>query len=116
MHISKRIKKFRINQGLTQEEFGQLFGVSKAVVNNWEHMRNYPNKTNLKKIADYMGTTPDDLTLNLLDYEVWLDYGEGQTKKLIGSFRYKGAARLFIEFMKERNALEHVKSVEIKEV
>lgn len=115
MYFNQRIKKIRANQGMTQEEFGKLFGVSKAVVNNWEHMRNYPNKANLKKIADYMGVTPNDLVYNDFDYEVWANYGEGQTKKLYAVFRRKREAELYIEFLKERN-LPKIGKLEIKEL
>lgn len=115
MYFSQRIKKFRTNQGMTQEQFGKLFGVSKAVVNNWEHMRNYPNKNNLKKIADYMGLTPTELACNYFDYEVWANYGKGQTKKLYAVFRRKREAELYIEFLKERN-LPRIGKLEIKEI
>ncbi len=115
MNFGKRIKCFRINQGMTQEQFGELFGVSKAVVNNWEHNRNFPNKPNLKRIADYMGTTPDDLVINTFDCEVWMNFGEGELPKLLGAFRYRPEAELFIEFLKEGNYHKYAKDFEIKE-
>ena len=52
MYFNQRIKKVRANQGMTQEQFGKLFGVSKATVYNWEHMMNYPDDKNLKKLAE----------------------------------------------------------------
>lgn len=116
MNFGKRIKHFRINQDLTQEQFGELFGVSKAVVNNWEHNRNRPNKNNLKKIADYTGTTPDDLVFNTFDCEVWINFGEGQLPKLLGAFSYRPEAELFIEFSKEGNYHKYAKDFEIKEI
>ena len=116
MNIGQRIKRFRINQGLTQEQFGELFGVSKAVVNNWEHNRNFPNKPNLKRVADYMGATPDDLVINTFDCEVWINFGEGQLPKLLGAFRYRPEAELFIEFLKEGNYHKYAKDFEIKEI
>ena len=115
MGIGQRIKQFRLNQGMTQEQFGELFGVSKAVVNNWEHNRNYPNKNNLKKIADYMDLTPTELACNYFEYEVWANYGEGQAKGLYAAFRRKREAELYIEFLKERN-LPRIGKLEIKEL
>ena len=115
MNFGKRIKHFRINQGLTQEQFGELFGVSKAVVNNWEHNRNRPNKNNLKKIADYMGTTPDALVINAFDCEVWINFGEGELPKLLGAFRHRHIAELFIEFLKEHNQPK-IGKLELKEL
>lgn len=55
MNVGKRIKQFRISQGMTQEQFGKLFGVSKATVYNWEHMMNYPDDKNLKKTRQLHG-------------------------------------------------------------
>lgn len=115
MYIGQRIKKFRTNQGLTQEEFGKTLGVSKFTIHNREHAKCFPNKTQLKKIADYMGMTPDELIYNDFDYEVWANYGEGQTKKLYAVFRRKREAELYIEFLKERN-LPRIGKLEIKEI
>lgn len=115
MYFYQRIKKIRLNQGMTQEQFGKLFGVSKSTVYNWEHMMNYPDANNLKKIADYMGLTPAELACNYFDYEVWANYGEGQTKKLYAVFSRKREAELYIEFLKERN-LPITGKLEIKEL
>lgn len=115
MYFNQRIKKVRANQGMTQEQFGKLFGVSKATVYNWEHMMNYPDDNNLKKLADFMGLTPDELAYNFFDYEVWADFGKGQNKKLYAVFRRKREAELYIEFLKERN-LPLSGKLEIKEL
>ena len=40
-------------KGMTQEEFGEAFRVSKGVVCNWGKGRNLPNKRNIKKIANF---------------------------------------------------------------
>lgn len=32
MRIGQRIKQFRLNQGMTQEQFGKLFGAGKGLV------------------------------------------------------------------------------------
>lgn len=115
MYFNQRIKKVRVNQGMTQEQFGKLFGVSKATVYNWEHMMNYPDDNNLKKLADFMGLTPDELAYNFFDYEVWVDFGEGQTKKLLALFRSESEAKAYIKFLKERN-LPLSGKLEIKEI
>lgn len=115
MYFNQRIKKVRANQGMTQEQFGKLFGVSKATVYNWEHMMNYPDDNNLKKLADFMGLTPDELAFNYLDYEVWADYGKGQTKKLLALVRSKFEAKAYIKFLKEHD-LPLSGKLEIKEL
>lgn len=115
MYFNQRIKKVRANQGMTQEQFGKLFGVSKATVYNWEHMMNYPDDKNLKKLADFMDLTPDELAYNFFDYEVWVDFGEGQTKKLLALFRSKVEVEAYIKFLKEHN-LPRIGKLEIKEI
>lgn len=59
--LGQKIRSIRINNGLTMEEFGDLFGTSKGTVNNWEKGRNSPNKRNIKKIANLAGIDVDDL-------------------------------------------------------
>lgn len=115
MYFNQRIKKVRANQGMTQEQFGKLFGVSKATVYNWEHMMNYPDDKNLKKLADFMDLTPDELAYNFFDYEVWVDFGEGQTKKLLALVRSKLEAKAYIKFLKEHD-LPLSGKLEIKEI
>lgn len=115
MYFSQRIKKIRANQGLTQEQFGKLLGVSKTTIYEWERGLHYPDNKNLKKLADFMDLTPDELAYNSFDYEVWVDFGEGQTKKLYAVFSRKREAELYIEFLKERN-LPRIGKLEIKEL
>lgn len=55
MVIGERIREIRINLGETMEQFGKRFNTSKGTVNNWEKGRNFPNRENLKKIADLSG-------------------------------------------------------------
>lgn len=115
MYFNQRIKKVRANQGMTQEQFGKLFGVSKATVYNWEHMMITQTTKNLEKLADFMDLTPDELAYSYFDYEVWANYGEGQNKKLYAVFSRKREAELYIEFLKERN-LPRIGKLEIKEI
>ncbi len=115
MYFNRRIRKLRANQGLTQEQFGKLLGVSKTTIYEWEGGLHYPDDKNLKKLADFMGLTPDELAYNFFDYEVWVDFGEGQTKKLLALFRSKSEAKAYIKFLKERN-LPLSGKLEIKEI
>lgn len=59
--IGLKIKTIRVNKGLSMEEFGKLLNTSKGTVNNWEKGRNYPNRENLKFIAELGGLTVDEL-------------------------------------------------------
>ncbi|RLU51233.1 hypothetical protein DIY07_10340 [Streptococcus iniae] len=49
--IGSRIKKIRLEKGMTLEEFGKLFNASKSSVYGWETGRNLPNKDRLKLIS-----------------------------------------------------------------
>lgn len=44
------LKAARINAGLKQEEAGNIIGVSKSVISNWERGISFPDVIQLKKI------------------------------------------------------------------
>lgn len=51
MVIGIKIKKIRLNNKLTQEEFGNMIGVSKTAVCNYELGKKYPCLKNIVKIS-----------------------------------------------------------------
>ena len=116
MNIGQRIKQFRLSQGMTQEQFGKLFGAGKGLVSRWENGLSIPGPKRMKTIANYMGTTPGDLIINTFDCEVWINFGEGQLPKLLGAFKNRHDAELFVEFLKEGNYHKYAKYFEIKEI
>lgn len=59
--VADRIKKIRINKGMTLEEFGKLFGASKSSVLGWETQRSLPNPERLKQIAKIGEISVDEL-------------------------------------------------------
>ena len=115
MYFRQRVRKIRANQGLTQEQFGKMLGVSKTTIYEWERSLHYPDDKNLKKLADFMDLTPDELAYNFFDYEVWVDFGEGQTKKLLALVRSEFEAKAYIKFFKE-HGLPLSGKLEIKEL
>lgn len=56
-----RLKRLRAAVGMTQEELGQIVGVSAAAVGHWETGKNDPPAQMLRRIADYFGVTADFL-------------------------------------------------------
>lgn len=64
-NFGDRIKKIRLENGLTMEEFGKKFNTSKGTVNNWEKGRNKPNKENLKAISELGKISIDELFYGL---------------------------------------------------
>ena len=49
---SLSIKACRANADMTQEQFADAIGVSKATVNNWEKGKTFPRLNELKKISE----------------------------------------------------------------
>ncbi len=61
MEFKDRIRDLRSKSGLSGEEFGKLFGVSRNTVSVWERGRNHPNNDVLLRIADYFNVSLDYL-------------------------------------------------------
>ncbi|MBQ7846935.1 MAG: helix-turn-helix transcriptional regulator [Clostridia bacterium] len=58
--ISEKIKIYRKNHHLTQEEFGTLFGVSPQAISKWEKGDCYPDITLLPDIAELLLCSVND--------------------------------------------------------
>lgn len=61
MEIADKIKKIRTDNSLSQEQFAEMFHVTRQAVSNWEHGRNYPDMNTLGKISDRFGISFDEL-------------------------------------------------------
>lgn len=53
MSIARNIKKIRTSADMTQEEFGEIAGVSAMAVSQWENGRAVPRMGAVQRIADY---------------------------------------------------------------
>lgn len=55
------VRNVRKDKGMTQEEFGQLFEpkATKALVSKWEHGRNVPEPSRLRKLAAMANLNPN---------------------------------------------------------
>jgi len=96
--LEKKIKKARIEAGLTQEELAEVMTVSRAAIAKWESDRGMPDVSNLKAIADVLSVSVD----YLLDEEGTIDLSI--TKKSIDLAKYGDAGKL-----------GRLKKIEIKE-
>ena len=68
MTFGERLKKLRLEKGITQEKLGNIIGVSDRVIGYYEADNRFPkDNTLLNKIADY--------------FDVSLDYLLGRTDK-----------------------------------
>lgn len=55
------LRKLRIKQNLTQEELGELVGVTCRAISHYETGRRFPKKEILCKLAEVLGCYIDDL-------------------------------------------------------
>ena len=61
MNFSERIKKLRLERGLTQDAVSKIIGVKRYSVYTYEKGLNYPEVRNLIMLADYFGVSTDYL-------------------------------------------------------
>jgi transcriptional regulator with XRE-family HTH domain len=57
--IGDRIKQLRLENNLTQEEFGKIFGIVKSTVSMYESNKSTPDDELKKKIAEYFNVSLD---------------------------------------------------------
>ena len=55
------LRSFRTSRNLTQLEFAKLINVKRTTVSMWENNKSLPNIDMLKKIAQVLNCTVDDL-------------------------------------------------------
>ena len=58
--IADKIKEYRREHNLTQEDFGRLLGVSGQAISKWERQACYPDITFLPDIAELLGCELED--------------------------------------------------------
>ena len=61
MTFGKKISELRRAAGLSQEQFGEMFGVSRQSVSKWESDQTMPELATIIKIADFFGISVDEL-------------------------------------------------------
>ena len=59
--LSEKLKKYRADNNLTQEEFAAKLFVTRNAVSKWENDNGYPNIDTLKDIAKLLNITIDEL-------------------------------------------------------
>ena len=64
LQFAERLKKRRLDRGMTQEELARAIMISPQSVSKWERGDGYPDITLLPRIANYFNTTIDALLGN----------------------------------------------------
>lgn len=68
--IAERIKELRLENKLSQEEFGKSLGLSQDTISLWERGKSLPNITDIIKIIEIYSKENDRITA---DYLLGLD-------------------------------------------
>lgn len=55
--LNERLKNLRLAKGLTLQQVGDVFGISKASVSSWESGKSHPDHKKLEKLADVLSTS-----------------------------------------------------------
>ncbi|MDY3980722.1 MAG: helix-turn-helix transcriptional regulator, partial [Paraeggerthella sp.] len=80
MELSKQIKRYRMQRGLSQEDLAGKIYVSRQTVSNWETDKTYPDVQSLLLLSVLFDVTIDELIKG--DMEAMKEAVEHDGKKL----------------------------------
>lgn len=61
MSLGERIREFRIQRGMTQEELAKILSISPQAISKWERAESMPDTAVMPSIADALGVSLDRL-------------------------------------------------------
>lgn len=61
MDFGKNLKRIRTDKKINQQELADVLNVSQKTISSWEVGRSEPSMGDIKKIADFMECTQEDL-------------------------------------------------------
>ena len=64
MDFGDKLKQYRINEGLSQEQLAEKMGVSRQTITKWETKRGLPDVENMIILAELFKLTLDELVLS----------------------------------------------------
>ena len=73
MNIGEQINNLQKKHGLSQDDFSNLFNVSRQTISNWENGKSYPDLEMIIKISDYFKISVDELLRNDVQSEEKID-------------------------------------------
>ena len=65
--LNERLKNLRLAKGLTLQQVGDVFGISKASVFSWESGKSHPDHKKLEKLAEVFSTSVQYLIAGISD-------------------------------------------------
>lgn len=84
MNIGEQINNLRKKNGLNQDDFAELFHVSRQTVSNWENGKSYPDLEMMIKISDYFKVSIDELLKQDSNTVVKIDSQKKKSKVYLG--------------------------------
>lgn len=63
MEIGKKLKKARVQSGLTQENVAEKINVSRQTISNWENEKSYPDIISVIELSNLYSISLDDLLI-----------------------------------------------------
>ena len=73
--LNERLKNLRLAKGLTLQQVGDAFGISKASISSWESGKSHPDHKKLEKLAELFSTSVQFLIAGNSDYTHPENYG-----------------------------------------
>lgn len=83
MNIGGPINNLRKKNGLSQDDFAELFHVSRQTVSNWENAKSYPDLETILRISDYFNISVDELLKNDHQAVVTMDNEKRKKKQYL---------------------------------
>jgi transcriptional regulator with XRE-family HTH domain len=65
--LNERLKNLRLAKGMTLQQVGDAFGISKASVSSWESGKSHPDHKKLEKLAELFCTSVQYLIAGMAD-------------------------------------------------
>ena len=96
MNIGEQINNLRKQHGLSQDDFANLFNVSRQTISNWENGKSYPDLEMIIKVSDYFKISIDELLKNDVQTVKKIDNEKKAKKK-------QWPARCFRQILDRRN-------------
>ena len=80
MALREKIKKIRLENGMTQKEFAKELGVTQATVSGWERGLSEPEDYRLKEIAQQGNISIAELEQENMSLINWIEHQIGEVK------------------------------------
>ncbi len=77
MELGKRLKEYRSQAGMTQDELAEKLFVSRQTISSWENDKSYPDIHSLLMLGDVFGVSLDTLVKG--DIEIMKEKIDGET-------------------------------------